>query len=41
MKTLMKSVKTIGQVFGLVIGDKFTTPVAHTLQEHPSLRFGS
>jgi len=42
MKTLMKSVKTIGQVFGLVVGNNFTTtPTAHLLEEHPSLRFGS
>ena len=40
MKTLMKSVKTIGQVFGAVVGYNFTTPLAHTVREHPYLRFG-
>ena len=37
MKTLKKSVKTIGQVFGLLIGDKFTTPAEETLKENPNL----
>ena len=37
MKDLKKSVQIVGQVFGLLIGDKFTTPVAHTLREHPNL----
>ena len=42
MKALMKSVKTVAQVFGVVVGYNFTTtPITHLLQEHPSLQFGS
>ena len=40
MKSLVKSALVVGQVFGLVIGDKFTTPLAQALEEDPSLRFG-
>jgi len=40
MKKLKKSVEIAGNVFGLVIGSKLNTPMAHTLQEHSSLRFG-
>jgi len=39
MKSLMKSVQIIGQVFGLVFGDNFTTPAAHTMEQYPYLRF--
>ena len=37
MKTLKKSVKTIGQVVGLVIGSKFVTPAEETLRKNPNL----
>jgi len=37
----MKSVKAVGQVFGLVVGNNFTaTPIAHLLEEYPALQFG-
>ena len=37
MKDLKKSVQVVGQVFGLLIGDKLTTPVEETLKENPNL----
>ena len=40
MKTLKKSAEVIAQVFGAVVGYNFTTPLAHTVREHPYLRFG-
>lgn len=39
MKSLMKSAQIIGQVFGLVFGDNFTTPATHTIEQYPYLRF--
>ena len=35
--TIKESAKVIGQVLGLVIGDKFTTPIARTLRDYPDL----
>ncbi len=37
MKNLKKSAEIVGQVFGLLIGDKFATPVQETLRKHPNL----
>lgn len=35
MRNIKKVTEVIGQVLGLVIGDKFTTPAAWALQEYP------
>lgn len=35
--SIKESAKVIGQVLGLVIGDKFTTPAAQTLRDYPDL----
>ena len=37
MKDLKKSIQIVGQVFGLLIGDKFTAPAEETLRKHPNL----
>ena len=37
MKDLKKSVQIIGQVFGLLIGDKLATPAQETLRKNPNL----
>jgi len=37
MKDLKKSTQIVGQVFGLLIGDKFTTPAEETLKKYPNL----
>ena len=37
MTNIKKVTEVIGQVLGLVIGDKFTTPAARALQEYPQL----
>ncbi len=39
MISLMKSVVVIGQVFGLVLGNKFTLPADETLTQYRYLRF--
>jgi hypothetical protein len=39
MKNLMKSVIIIGHVFGLFMGNNFTTPAAETLERHPYLQY--
>jgi hypothetical protein len=33
----VKSVTVVGQVIGLLIGTKFTTPVAHVLEHNPNI----
>jgi hypothetical protein len=35
MKNLMKSVQIIRQVFGLFMGNNFTTPATETLERYP------
>jgi hypothetical protein len=35
MKNLMKSAEVIKHVFGLVIGNNFTTPSAETMERYP------
>ncbi len=35
MRNIKKVTEVIGQVLGLVIGDKFTTPAARALEEYP------
>lgn len=37
MKRLIKTAEVIGQVLGVVMGNNFTTPVSHALEEYPSL----
>ncbi len=37
MKDLKKSVQIVGQVFGLLIGDKLTSPAEETLKKNPNL----
>ena len=41
MQNLAKSFLAIGQVFGLVIGYNFTTPILQTLEKYPYLRYFS
>ncbi len=33
--SIKESAKVIGQVLGLVLGDKFITPTAQTLRDYP------
>ena len=35
--SIKESAKVIGQVLGLVIGDKFTTPSEQTFKDYPDL----
>jgi len=35
--SIKESAKVIGQVLGLVIGDKFTTPTTQILRDYPDL----
>jgi len=37
--SIKESAKVIGQVLGLVLGDKFTTPAARTLRDYPDIPF--
>lgn len=37
MKSITKSVTVVGQVIGLLIGTKFTTPVAQVLEQNPNI----
>jgi len=37
MKSITKSVSVVGQVVGLLIGSKFTTPVTQVLEQNPNL----
>ncbi len=39
MKRLIKSAEVIGRVLGVVMGNNFTTPIAHTLEKYPYLWF--
>ncbi len=39
MKNLMKSVMVIGHVFGLFLGNDFTTPATEILERHPYLQY--
>ena len=41
MNGLRKSVLVIGQVLGLLMGDKFNTPISEVLKRHPYLRFSA
>lgn len=42
MENLVKSAAIIGQVIGLVVGNKLTIPISETLEKYPSLvRFTS
>lgn len=40
MKELKESLLVIGQVFGLLMGDNFTTPTLEVIERYPYLRFG-
>jgi len=35
-KNLKKTAQAVGTVFGLFLGDNFTTPIERTLKEHPT-----
>jgi hypothetical protein len=37
MKSIVKSVTVVGQVIGLLIGAKFTTPTAQVLEHNPNI----
>jgi hypothetical protein len=37
--SIKESAKVIGQVLGLVMGDKFVTPSARTLRDYPDIPF--
>lgn len=39
MEKLIKSAQFVGQVMGLVIGNKFTVPATKTLERYPYFTF--
>ncbi len=39
MNNLTKSVKVVNQFIGLLLGNRLTTPVEQTLEQHPDLRY--
>jgi len=39
MKSLVRAVSVVGEVFGLVIGSDFTSPYSETMQRDPYLLF--
>jgi hypothetical protein len=39
MKDLKKTVEMANHLFGLVIGDKFTTPQVLVLEKYPGIEF--
>lgn len=37
MKNIVKSVAVVGQVINLLIGNKFTTPVTHVMEQNHNI----
>jgi hypothetical protein len=37
MKSIVKSVAVVGQVIGLLVGNKFTTPTTYVIEHHTNL----
>ena len=37
MKSIIKSVTVVGQVLGLLVGNKFTTPATAALEQNPTI----
>ena len=40
MKSLVRAVSVVGEVFGLVVGRNLADPLTHAMREYQSIRFG-